>query len=212
MNNRKWYFEMSKLMGTAVIAIAALWIVLPAAHAGSVSSDEVVINGGGIYPNSDVVFPEGPGASEASNVLIGGAPIFGGLHPAFNIYLTEPGTNIVSDHLFNGLTGVAACFAAQPNNQGPGTSDCIYFSSDPSTDASIGAPCTAVGTTSFCIPETGTLQDMTPFITIWNGGSGIFGGGSIKVQSDVVPEPSTIIMLGTGLLGLSGSLKRKFFS
>lgn len=50
------------------------------------------------------------------------------------------------------------------------------------------------------------LLDLAP-----NGYGNDFGVDNISVASPVA-EPSTLLMLGTGLLGLGGSLRRKFFS
>jgi hypothetical protein len=164
------------------------------------ASDRVVINGGGIYANSDVTIPE-DGSEGGAPVFIGGAPIFGGDGwGVLNIYLTEPGSDIISDHLFSGTGGLHTC-----NIAGGNEADCIFFASDPSTDPSIGTACT-LGS-EFCLEETGNLQDVTAMVTQQNGGLGIFGGGTISVESDI-PEPASLVLLASGLAGL-GLIRRR---
>jgi len=60
----------------------------------------------------------------------------------------------------------------------------------------------------FDIPDLGT-----PFYFELDGLVGVsdFNGATATVYANT-PEPSTLLMLGTGLLCLGGSLKRKFFS
>lgn len=186
-------------MKTRVMVLLAAF--LTSLSLTSLAADRVVINGGGIYANSDVTFP-----NSVANAFVGAAPIFGGTGwGVLNIYLTEPGTNIISDHLYSVAGSSEFC-----DGQGNGA-DCIFFSSDAAGDASIGTQCT-LGS-AFCLEETGLLQDLTSMITAQNG-QGLFGGGSIQVQSGsvAVPVPGTFMLFGLGLAVLGfGTRKRVIY-
>jgi hypothetical protein len=57
-----------------------------------------------------------------------------------------------------------------------------------------------------------TVQGATVQLTI-NTGKGFFNGSTTISSGDtniVVPEPGTLTLLGTGLLGLAGAMRRKF--
>lgn len=44
---------------------------------------------------------------------------------------------------------------------------------------------------------------------VFTGGHAIFGSGTITIQAQAVPEPGTLALLGTGILGLAGLIRRK---
>lgn len=44
---------------------------------------------------------------------------------------------------------------------------------------------------------------------VFTGGSAIFGSGTITIQTQAVPEPGTLALVGTGMIGLAGLIRRK---
>ena len=180
---------------TTALLSGVLTFGLASTSFAAVISDRVVMDSV-IYGHFDVLIPEG-GDPEATAVFVGGSPIFGGDGwGLLNIFLTEPGTNIISDHLFSQQGATHSCDA---NGNG---ADCLFFSSDASLDPLIGTLCTFGP--AFCLEETGDLQDVSFMVAAQNGGLGIFGGGTILLQSDVdeVPEPSALALIGMALLSL----------
>ncbi len=152
-------------------------------------------------PISDVVSVDstscGSSAGTVTTTLVEGSETGGPIQvgsPCFNyfrdwdIYLTDPGTGLVSDHIFS--------------NESLGSHDAIYFASDGMTDPSLGLPCPTNG---LCIPETGLPQDLTAYVTGPNSSVSL---NNLTVQSSV-PEPTSMLLLGTGLVGFAGRIRRK---
>jgi len=169
--------------------------------------------GGACYPSGNPITNDASGSGYFlfENTAGNNYDYTGGPGPdtffASSSFSVSQNTNYtVSFALANATTCCFADIQAEINGSPVGPNVIV---NGPSVNLGTG---TAWGTVSFSwnsgsnIVASLDLLDLAP-----NGFGNDFGVDNISVASPV-PEPSTLLMLGTGLLGLGGSLKRKLLS
>ena len=113
-----------------------------------------------------------------------------------------------------GLALIAACGGSSQSNVKEGGTLLVALDADAQTlnpfcPWELGIRAYAVG------PLAGRTHDPTNGVTVQltiNTGKGFFNGSTEISSGDtnvVVPEPGTLTMLGTGLIGLAGTIRRK---
>ncbi len=188
-------------MTTRVFAAGSTWCCLLALLAlclvSSTARADNILNTINFYDQTDGITATLNGSPITLNVN-GPAEVWftfsGGVpgHDNYNYYvdLTEPGTTQVSDRL-----------AVYYNSAGDVT---VKFCSDPSDFAfcAEGIP----GGAYYSQPETGLLQFM---IGIPSFPQGFWDNYYAQSEVEPIPEPASLILFGSGLVGLAGILRRK---
>jgi hypothetical protein len=149
-------------------------------------------------------------------------------HPGGNLILNgnfslgTVGTNSATDWTFVNVYGASASGTVETGACGGGLTTCWYDGSVQAYDAIDQFVATHIGDTydlSFEYTDDGGLGTFSDLST--NGDTTDTGGTGIDIlayaQADIppagggtVPEPSTLVTLGTGLLSLAGFARRRF--
>jgi hypothetical protein len=157
-----------------------------------------LVFGGGPGPVAPAISPGVavtiPGVSVVLLLEPAGEPIEPGETP---IYIPIPGGRaILSDAIISLPIGTAGNNTPQ-----------IMFVSDGGPDLDqIAVSLANAPVPPTILTETGDLQDISTFLGL--GSASPFAGYTVQVQSDVVPEPGSLMVLGLGAIGLLARRRR----
>jgi PEP-CTERM motif len=191
-------FTRSLLAAVLVLAASTL-----AAHADTFTYD-FTYNGVGTYDTS--VNASGTGTFTYTSTLGSTTAALTGF--TFMNTLTSPSLGS-STYSYSGLTDVAGSSVVVNATTG------LLANTTISTDYLLGTDA-ALGTVRFVLNYSPVVFDSTAD----SNGTGSYlqafttGGGTVTFAPTVAstPEPSSLILLGTGILGLAGTVRRKFLS
>jgi len=200
-------------MGKKVLLLAVLALALPMAAFASSSVD--FTNMGGTLSGSNSGLSLSGSALVAVNGLNGG-----GLITGTNLGSVSFSTGaLASGTLQGGGTFAAGGSFTITGNGTNGVPNGVIFSGSFSSPASWTLVTLPDGTHNYVLTGvvSGTLgggfstNGVTVQLTV-NTGKGFFNGSTGLSSGDtniVVPEPGTLTLLGTGLMGLAGAVRRK---
>jgi len=200
-------------MGKKVLLLAVLALALPLAAFASSSVD--FTNMGGTLSGSNSGLSLSGSALVAVNGLNGG-----GLITGTNLGSVSFSTGaLASGTLQGGGTFAAGGSFTITGNGTNGVPNGVIFSGSFSSPASWTLVTLPDGTHNYVLTGvvSGTLgggfstNGVTVQLTV-NTGKGFFNGSTGLSSGDtniVVPEPGTLTLLGTGLMGLAGAVRRK---
>jgi hypothetical protein len=127
----------------------------------------------------------------------------------FHAALGPVGSDGTLSHSFSDVSGQAYTFSFWYGSDGDQPNDFSALWDGTVLLSIVDGPSTDGEWLNFSVPETGTGSDSIEFIFRNDPGYEALDNVSVAGVSPI-PEPSSFLLMGSGLLGLAGAVRRKF--
>jgi hypothetical protein len=190
----------------AMLVVVALAVVLLVGAPTAFASPNLLNNGS--FESGDFTGWTTGGNFEATSVTFGGFYAYSGAEDGTWYAVMGPvGSDGTLSQTFTTTVGARYTFSFWFASVGDNPSD-FSASWDGNTLLSLTNPNTGAAWTQFSFTETGTGSDTIQFS--FRDDPAYMALDNVSVTVSAVPEPSSLLLLGSGLLTLGGVIRRKF--